>query len=602
MSMRAFVPFAIAALVAAGSVNCNTEVLVTTGGAGGTGAAGGAGGSGAIGGSPPPGGITDKVDLLLMIDNSRSMADKQEALAATIPDLVEAFVNPRCLGPSGEQSQPDTWDAPCPSGYEREFAPILDMHVGVVTSSLGGVGADACQASMEPTENDLAHLIARSPGGPVATYQSLGFLAWDPTGQLSPPGDANEANLQQGLSAMVTGAGEVGCGYESPLEAWYRFLVEPDPYANVTIHDNSAVLEGSDGDLLSQRAAFLRPDSAVVILMLTDENDCSTQAGGQYFFARQIYQPGTNTPYHLPKPRHACSIDPNDPCCRSCGQGPGDGCDNSQDDCTGSLSGTEDHINLRCWDQKRRFGIDFNYPLDRYVTGLTQTSVTDRYGNVVPNPLFADGQRDATMVYLAGIVGVPWQDIARLGADGTPASTLGFMGPAELANNGRWPIIAGDPATFVAPTDPLMVESSTPRMGQNPITGDFIAPPDSGYLANPINGHEFDNAADELQYACIFPLANAHDCAGNPGNYCDCLDGSNDNPLCQGPMGGFGTTQYQAKAYPALRQLAVIRDVGWQGVVGSICAPQIDDPSAPDWFYRPTFRAMAEAAAKSLAQ
>ena len=38
-----------------------------------------------------------RVDLLLAIDNSRSMADKQRILALSVPDLVQAFTNPPCL-------------------------------------------------------------------------------------------------------------------------------------------------------------------------------------------------------------------------------------------------------------------------------------------------------------------------------------------------------------------------------------------------------------------------------------------------------------------------------------------------------------------------
>ena len=39
----------------------------------------------------------DKIDLVLAIDNSRSMADKQEILALAIPDLVNGLVNPGCF-------------------------------------------------------------------------------------------------------------------------------------------------------------------------------------------------------------------------------------------------------------------------------------------------------------------------------------------------------------------------------------------------------------------------------------------------------------------------------------------------------------------------
>src|SRR4051794_275113 len=36
----------------------------------------------------------DKIDLLLVVDNSRSMADKQQILAATVPDVIRGLVAP----------------------------------------------------------------------------------------------------------------------------------------------------------------------------------------------------------------------------------------------------------------------------------------------------------------------------------------------------------------------------------------------------------------------------------------------------------------------------------------------------------------------------
>ena len=50
----------------------------------------------------------------------------------------------------------------------------------------------------------------------------------------------------------------------------------------------------------------------------------------------------------------------------------------------------------------------------------------------------------------------------------------------------------------------------------------------------------------------------------------------------------------RAKAYPALRQLRVLHDLGAQGVVASICAAQENDPSQLDYGYRPAIRAFVE--------
>lgn len=572
----------------------------------------------------------DKIDLLLVIDNSRSMADKQEILKLAVPDLVTQLVNPLCVDDAGAPldaaQQPADPLAPCPTGSEREFDPIVDIHIGVITSSLGGHGADACSGASSPTENDRGYLITRGGSGMnVATYNNLGFLVWDPDTDApshNPQGETNIDTLNTNVQELVGGAGEEGCGYEAILESWYRFLVDPDPYADVALENNNAVLQGTDNDLLNMRKDFMRPDSLLAIIMLADENDCSIRDGGQFYFAAQIYQPGSNNPYHLPPARAACASDPNSPCCRSCGQDPGDGCDAGADECGGSLSALEDNINLRCYDQKRRFGIDFLWPIDRYTTALSSPQVTDRFGNVVSNPLFIDlnpdddnnAVRDPGLVFIAGIVGVPWQDIARKNEAGQPdlisglnaagEAVGGFQSGAELAINGTYDVILGDPSCYhtdpagCLPTDPLMIESVSARSGANPVTGEAVVG-SSSPLGNGINGHDYDiPQRDDLQYSCIFDLVNAadlmpisRDCTGQQN--CDCNDPMNDNPLCYDGS-GFGTTQYKAKAYPGIRELSVLKSVGTQGIVGSICPAQQTNAAEINFGYRPAVGAIVE--------
>ena len=567
----------------------------------------------------------DKIDLLLVIDNSRSMADKQQILGLAVPDLVNELINPRCIDeatgdPAGQQPSNALEDCPV-AGSKREFDPILDIHIGILTSSIGGHGADACEATAIPSENDRGRLINRSGTGmmdpPVATHNDMGYLLWDPEGVQG--GEQDQANLIANVSSLVSGAGEVGCGYEATLESWYRFLVDPDPYETISLEGDKAVLNGTDNVLLTQRREFLRPDSLLAVIMLSDENDCSIRDGGQFYFAAQIYQPGTNNPYHLPRPRAACGTDPGDECCRSCGQDPAGGCSDAQDDCSSPLSNMEDNINLRCFDQKRRFGIDFLWPTTRYVEAVTQSQIADRYGNVVQNPLFTDldpgdensAVRDPGLVFVAGIVGVSWQDIARRLEDGTPDLLNGldvednpeggFQSGVELASNGTWDVILGDPSCYhtdggCLPQDPLMIESVDPRMGTNPVTGDATQPPGSGFLANPINGHEYTiGGRDDLQYACIFPLGTPRDCTDSSQTACDCVDANNDNPLCQDPMtGAFGQTQHYAKAYPGVRELEVLKNVGTQGIVGSICPAQQTDQMLSNFGYRPAVKAIVD--------
>lgn len=281
----------------------------------------------------------DKIALLLVIDNSASMADKQEVLAQAVPDLVGRLIAPRCMGPDAttiavEQGQPCPHDHP-----RREFDPIHDIHIGFISSSLGGHGADSCSdvptASYNPRQDDKAHLITRnSPADPnaiEATWNHRGFLFWDATRpeKYSPPGDKDFEVLTAKMTRIVTGVGQDGCGFESPLEAWYRFLVEPAPYQKMIPYSCATHLPAEGGDcrgpdgvdvvVLQQRNDFLRPDSMLVIVALADENDCSVIDGWQNYIALQGYA-GT-TAFHLPRATSACMAMPDSPDCMSCAQG-----------------------------------------------------------------------------------------------------------------------------------------------------------------------------------------------------------------------------------------------------------------------------------------
>jgi hypothetical protein len=315
----------------------------------------------------------------------------------------------------------------------------------------------------------------------------------------------------------------------------------------------------------------------------------------------------------LPRARQECATNPNDPCCKNCGQAPGN-CpvDPTCADPNGGAgpalySDVEDNINLRCWDQKRRFGIDFLYPIDRYTQGFTQSTIPDRDGNIVANPLFSDLDpfdnitqiRGAEKILVTGIVGVPWQDIAR---DKTDISK-GFKDAAELAvpfSGGAvstWDVIVGDPGNYVAPLDPLMVSTYAKRTGTNPITGDTLVDA-SMPNANPINGHEYTIPQDDLQYACIFPLlpGTSRDCTNTNLTACDCTVKTNDNPLCQKDPNNMNspTLQVRAKAYPGIRPLQVLKSLGDQAIVGSICPAQVTDPAQRSFGYRPVVRSVVD--------
>ena len=613
VSPRSAVPLFLGALAL---VSCRTLNSVggdtsstTTGGTGGT-------GTGGTGGSGGDIGKVGKVDLLFDIDNSRSMADKQEILTYALGDLITGLTNPPCYDAQGNFVSAPGPLADCPQGSARLYQPVTDIHIGVISSSLGGHGSDACGPGAGKASNDdKGRLLNRkdpTTAETIATYQDLGFLVWDPKQALSPPGQSDSEELLADFTDIVLGVGQIGCGYEAQLESWYRFLADPDPPESITL-DQSAqiVLNGTDQTLLQQRKDFLRPDSMLVVVSLTDENDCSIREEGQFYFAAQ-QKTGAGAPFHLPAARAICAASPADECCFSCGQvGPVDDngdplcpVDPSCKDGSGQpvfLDDTSDNINLRCFDQKRRFGIDFLYPIDRYVNALSASTVPNRAGELVPNPIFSDIDtsddvtvvRDPGLVLHLGIVGVPWQDVAKNPADLKQGfKTAGELVQPDVNGHTTWDIILGDWASYGQPLDPFMRESVEPRSGENPVTGTPLTQPG---VVNDINGHEWTiPKRDDLQYACIMPIAKQRDCSV-PGSYpgCDCEDATNDNPLCVPAQSG-NTDQVKAKAYPGLRELQVLKGIGDRAVIGSICAFQIADPTQPDYAYRPAIASLLD--------
>jgi hypothetical protein len=60
------------------------------------------------------------------------------------------------------------------------------------------------------------------------------------------------------------------------------------------------------------------------------------------------------------------------------------------------------------------------------------------------------------------------------------------------------------------------------------------------------------------------------------------------------------TLQVRGKAYPGIKHLAIAKGLGSQGVAASLCAKQLDDPTRPDYGYRPSIRAIADRVAQTL--
>jgi hypothetical protein len=507
----------------------------------------------------PPPTPTDKVDLLLVVDNSSSMADKQLELARRIPVLIKALTNPDV-------------DATGKPKTQR----VADLHVGVITSSLGSHGTSACDPSVTNLHNDdRGHLLPRAgekassgwtvdPSGtptpaacPTPVAASPLTWAYDPTATATYLGAAGSPGMQAATSCVVSSASEDGCGYEETLEAMYHFLIDPAPYTSAVVKctfgvsgdacgTNKIVVSGLDTELLAQRKAFLRPDSSVVIVILSDENDFSLKPAalnwlpwgyGAGMMQRgwaacssvpDEFEPETPAEYsdlHSTYNCYSCFENASDPNCKVPW---------AKDKLNNDIDGR----NLRGFHQVQRVGYNFLWGRRRYVDALNQATVIGSDGKMGTNPLFMGGLRVPSNVILAAIVGVPTQLVN--GPTGVPKT----LGAAD------WDKIVGP----ITGRDPHMIESIAPRDGIKKYAGDPSV--------DPVNGGDRDVFdGDDLQYACIGPRATDEKAAD-----CEGPSPETKNPLCAA-----GGKQPRFKAYPGLRHLRVVRELGTQGYVASIC-------------------------------
>lgn len=187
---------------------------------------------------------SSSVDVLLMVDNSNSMAEEQASLAEQLPRIARALA-------TGDVDGDGT----------PEFPRVRDVHLGVVTSDMGTGGArvPTCTEPMFGDDGVLRDRGNTSITGCAAMYPR--FLSFDPDSMtMSPDAFARDA-------ACVARMGTGGCGFEQQLEAVLK-AVTPST-APISF------FAGTTGHADGINAGFLRPDSILAILLLTDENDCS---------------------------------------------------------------------------------------------------------------------------------------------------------------------------------------------------------------------------------------------------------------------------------------------------------------------------------------
>ncbi len=433
------------------------------------------------------------------------------------------------------------------------------------------------------------------------------------------------------------------------------FPVQPDPWDTITLDGSNPPKAGLgsngtgvDATVLKMRHDFLRPDSLVAIIQLTDEEDSWSDPlwlGGYGWTARTQQFPGGPGQGAGPIGTSECNAPvntntnpptggSNDPDCTSCafpssskpisGQPIGD-----DPNCNACAPGATncpqkgwytpaspavpitaaDGVNVRYSRQimRSKYGFDNQFNYHRYSDGLSLQTVPDRNNeshdstNYAPtrncvNPLFAASLPDGSDLTPATICdltpGVRTPDMvfyAIIG--GVPNELLTDSNgnfKLDLTASDWTAILGSNPDYYVFDgIDAHMIQSTSPRQGlQPPSTGTYNLGTD------PINGREWNtltaSAAIDLQYACTFDLPTPKDCtAAINQNACDCTGtaaSAPDGPPLCDPT--TRTTQIKGKAYPQSRYQLVAKALGSQSVVGSICAVSTaGDPTAPSYGY-----------------
>jgi len=499
------------------------------------------------------------------------------------PNCVDANDRSKVLGKSDRGA--------CGAGVP-EYRAIDDLHVGVISTSLGSPtdaqGNSVCDVKSNPRLDDQAHLRNQARDGSIVPSATNGFLTFGP--------GSSVLALEEDAAKIIVGVDQNGCGLEAQLESMYRFLAQPDPPQKLVIDGVTPRFDGVDETLLAQRKAFLRPDSALSIVMITDEDDSTVDPmalGKRGWAYGALTFPGSTTGRGhakqgttAPRATNACATTPLSPDCKPCIDAPTD------PGCTDVFWGAaEDSLNVRFFDMKRRFGVDPQYPIERYVRALTNRRVPNRttdhdpegtyvHAETCTNPIFAktlpatageelckreEGTRSRRLIHFALIGGVPSQ----------------LVDPRSPSQD--WTKILGaSPETWdTTGIDPHMKPSIAPRAG---LPAASATRGDNG--TDPMHGREWDTKNEDLQYACTFALPAARSCAASYDPACECgPDLARNPPLCNTTP---NTEQTRGKAYPTVRELRVAKALGERAIVSSICAPD------PKLGYAPAFDALVQ--------
>ena len=254
--------------------------------------------------APPASGpltLVDALDVLLVIDNSGSMATEQMRLSAEL----DRFIRILSLGDRAPEL-PAEKDR---SNTLRYFNPVKSLHLGIVTTNVGGIddpfgdgeAINACRHLGDAGKLQNGTMVAQA-GVTANTSLRQEFESYAP-GEVVLPADPSCA-IEPGprylefVPAAAVNAEEVitrfrctarvgvrGCAFEQPFEAMMRALPPP-----ADAQGHWSYPPGARNHLNIERghlynAGFLRENALLAVLHISDEDDCSINfgAGKQLF-------------------------------------------------------------------------------------------------------------------------------------------------------------------------------------------------------------------------------------------------------------------------------------------------------------------------------
>jgi hypothetical protein len=201
------------------------------------------------------------LDLLVVVDNSNSMAEEQAMLRAELPGLFRALA-------TGDLDGDGTQD----------LASFESVRVGVVTTDLGAGPGIVPTCTGPATDDAVLRTNTDDPtlmGCPAGGFASP-FAAYDGATPAALPDFVQHV-------ACTSAAGVGGCGFERPLEA-ARFALSPTAPTSWTApgYASPMLADGRSPNGDGANAGFLRDGSLLAVLFVTDEDDCSATETSLY--------------------------------------------------------------------------------------------------------------------------------------------------------------------------------------------------------------------------------------------------------------------------------------------------------------------------------